>query len=679
MSETETTPTSSRKLQLGCLLVLALAVGIPIGAGGLWWYTSWRAEQEALKAQAAHAEKVFEPAMKELEQPEPTYDIDATIRVIHEVDLALKEHEDLDDWLLHAATRDHRGVAPEILEARKEILKDIQKLYARQTEAEEQQAMWEMTGELLLSTLSVVQVSGNTGIVGPTGSLSVDRKQAQQLLEDTRKRQAERRKILRDIDKIEAELFDALTDYAEVYWDYVEEWDQLSLLRDRAWLAVADGDWEAARASAELAVDKAPQEREAHLILAMSLIESGSSEDLQYAAEILDEYAQEHPDHSAPAFLLMGVLQNRMGNTKAARLSLQQSAAYYPRQAENLDDMLDPYEMRSYLRRSREGAMILEQYRSMMLGAGYFSPDLELARTLFAEGKEEQARAKVLDHFSRRRAQQQWDFVLSDLQFCHDLLGPDYWKIFPEDQWLDLEVSETMFGSGLNVAVNNRSARDLHNATLVLVLHFTDMVPGDYIALAAGETVPAVPGGKSTSFGSVEIAEEVGGIDKQADDIVHHRAILVTNEAVVWVDTDAFKIAKSEEAIEKRKAAPEPEDRYDFDTTVDTLIAQATESASLEVEQSMLGKDDVLIELPRELAILRPLFRLRRNDELFTASDNVIEGDKIVLRFSGVENFDDEAATGSLELVASTPFGEVLFSWAPGEDLTWRLGGAARQ
>ena len=39
---------------------------------------------------------------------EPAYDIDKTIRVIHEVDLALREHDDLDTWLRHAASRDRR-------------------------------------------------------------------------------------------------------------------------------------------------------------------------------------------------------------------------------------------------------------------------------------------------------------------------------------------------------------------------------------------------------------------------------------------------------------------------------------------------------------------------------------------------------------------------------------------
>lgn len=680
---------SWKHLPLGCLLGMALAAGIPIGGAGIWWYRSWQAEQQALAEQAEHAKEVFEPAMEQLTPQEPTYDIDQTIRVIHEVDLALQEKGNLDEWLRYAATRDHRGVAPEVLEARKEILTVIQELYARQTEVEEQQAVWELTGELLLSTLSVVEVSGHSGVIGPTGSLSVDREQAQTLLTDLRQRQKERTEALRDIDKLEAELFTALNDYAEVYWDYVEEWDRLSLVRDRAWLAVAAGDYEAAQSAAELAIQQAPKEREAHLVLAMALIEGGTGEQLDRAAVLLDDYIVEHPDHSAPAFLLKGVLEKKRGNTKEARLLLQQSAAYYPRQAEHLDDMLDPYRMRAYLRRSREGATILEQYRSMMLGAGYFSPDLELARTLFAEGHPEEGRKKVLDHFARRRAQQQWDFILSDLQFCHDLLGPDYWRIFPEDHWLDLEISSAMFGSALNVSVNNRSEKTLHNATLVLVLQFTDMVPGDYIAIAAGKTVPAVNAGASTSFDQVEIDEEVGGLKKTAADIVEHRAILVTNEAVVWVDTDAFKIAESDAFAERRKqqatdaelggSAKPAEERFPaFDVTVDKLVQHATQTASLEIE-SRYGKDDVLIELPKELAILRPLFRLRRNGELYVAEDNVIDGDKIQLRFAGVENFDDKEATGALELVASTPFGEILFSWAPGGDLTWRLGGAARQ
>lgn len=663
----------------GCLVAVLLAAATPIAGGGYLWYRWDQAAQRAQEAQAQRAQEVFAPALEMLEPPpEPDVDIDATIRVIHEIDQALQQQDSLDAWLRHAATRDHRGVAPDVLASRRELFGILQDLYARQTQAEAQQAVWELTGELLLSTLSVVSVSGEAGFTGPSGSLNVDRQQARSLLQDLRERQRERTRLLRDIDQLEKDLFQALLQYAEVYWNYVDEWEQLSLLRDRAWLAVHAGDWGAARASADLAVARAPHDREAHLIAAMARIEGGTAEDHAEAAALLEKYLDRHPDHSAPALLLLGALHEARGEAHEARLALQQAAAYYPRQADALDDALDPYAIRSYLQRSREGGLILEQYRSMMLGAGYFSPDLQLARLLFTQNQDEAARAKVLDHFARRRAQKQWDFILSDLQFCHDLLGPHYWEIFPEDAWLDLQVNPTLLGKGLTLSVRNRSARTLHNATLVLALHLTDMMPGDYVALAAGPTVPAVLAHNTTDFGSITLDLEVDGARKTLDDVVFHRAILVSNEAVVWVDTDAYRIAESQAFREKRRTDAEtpvtsPANRFpSFSQEAQRLLTQARQESKLRVE-SRYGPDDVVVELPRELAILRPLFRLRRGETLFTAKDNLIEGDRIVLRFASVANFDGVEDPGALELVLSSPFGEVVLSWVPGGDLTWRL------
>ena len=321
---------------------------------------------------------------------------------------------------------------------------------------------------------------------------------------------------------LEGDLLRAMTDYSEVYYRYVDEWDDLSVLRDRAYLAAHNGDWDTVVDAATVAIEKAPQEKEAHLLLAMALIEQDQPEQDGRILALLDEYISEHPDSTAPAFQLLGIQHTRMGRTADARLALQQSAAYYPKQAEQLTDMLDPYKVRSFLRKSREGGFILELYKSTMLGAGYWSPDLQMARMLFESGETEAGKEKVLDHFSRRRNQQQWDFVLSDIEFCYDLLGPSFWEIFPEDTYLDLEIEQTMFGSSLNVGINNRSDRTLRNASLLLALQFTDMYATDYEVMAAPRTLPAVPAREETSFGTIEVELELFGGTKTVDDIVHH-------------------------------------------------------------------------------------------------------------------------------------------------------------
>lgn len=670
-----------RRLYAGCGLLVALAIGLPTG-GWLWWQHHTRvAHDRALTAQEQRAEEVFAPALEKLVPAAPTYDIDRTIRVIHGLDLAMKEEDDLDGYLRTLARQDFRGVAPEVVQARREILEILQPLYAKQTELEDQQAMWELTSEMLLATLSVVSVSGDLNVLSPTGTFAVDREQAKTLWSDLKARQAEHEGLQKDVEALDQKLFDALVNYADTYWKYVEEWDRLAVLRDRAYLATRAGDWAAAEASARAAIAVAPSEREAHLLAAMAIVEQGDADRFPEARSLLEDTITQHPDQTAPALLLLGVLDARLGDAAAARLHFQQAAAYYPKQADQLLDMLDPYRMRAFLEKSREGTFIVEIYRSTMLGAGYFSPDLQLARLSFDAGDFEAGRAKVLDHFARRRSQQQWDFVISDITFCQELLGADFRRIFPEDAWLDLEVSRPMMGGGIELAVNNRGDRTLHNSTLVLALHLTDMFPGQYTAVPAPTTVPAVVAHDETAFGTLDPVLQVGGIQKTVDDIVEHRAILISDEAVVWVDTDAFKIAEADEFRKARQQTeagirPPPKDppTEPLRSTYESVVAGLSQGVDLQVEQKY-GKDNVLVTLPRELSILRPIFRLKYGDTTVLAEDNLIEGDRIVLRFTGVENFDQAGAEQDLELVMASPFGDLVLSWKPSGALTWDYRG----
>lgn len=701
------TPATSRKKSTGrnvfagCAVAAVLVVALPIGGWLYWDHRAQQARVEAEVAQSAAAEEQFAPMMAALEEGttgEPAYDIDKTIRVIHEIDLAMQEKQSLEEYLQWASRQDYADVAPEVLEKRKEILGILMRLYAKQVEADDQEAMWQVTSELLLSAFSVVQVSGEASLVSPMAGLEVDREQAQQLLTELKSERAAHKQLMRDITAIETELMAAMVDYGEAYYPYVEEWDQLSVLRDRAYLAVYNGEWEAALAAADLAIEKAPKEREAHLLKAMALIELDNEENAGEIQDLLATYVEDHPDASAPALVLLGVHQARRGDSTQAQLSFQQSAAYFPKQADALTDMVDPYKMRSFLRKSREGSFIVELYKSTMLGAGYFSPDLQLAKMLFDRGDLEGGRQKVLDHFARRRAQKQWDFVVSDIAFCHDLLGPYFWEIFPEETYLDLDAGPSMMGMGsaLNVSVTNRSERTLHNATLLLAIQFTDMYAGDYEVLATPQTVPAVLASDTTDFGSIDVELEKDGTPKTVTDIVHTRAVLISDEAVSWVDTPAYKLAELKELAEKRKTrqaletpspeqAPQVEHRLSkrhprFQPTMDALVESASEVAKVQME-SKYGADNLVVKLPKELSILRPAFRLRYGETLYETTDNVITGENIELRFQGVENFDKDGAEApdDVELLMASPFGDVVFSWKNNGDLTWRFDGSERK
>ncbi len=646
------------------IVVASFPVVLLAAALGGWWL--WREREAALlEAAEATAREEVDPVKAKMEEAAAAApDIDTTIRVVHEIDRALADKATMREYLAAAAAQDYRGVAPDVLDARRRILDVLFRLYALQTRAEEQEELWAVSSEYLLKTMSLVEVGAAT----PTG-VDIDRAQAQKLLEDLRKEKAEHARVTDAIRKEEGALYEAVSDYAATLRPHVEAWEKLCLLRDRARLAARSGDWAAAEQAALAAIALSPGEREAHLLAAQAILEGGTPEDWQRAEALLDEVLTRHPDQSAPALLLKGVLARKRGEVRAATLDFEQSASMYPKQAAKLADMLDPYRQRAYLDQSRQGGWILEGYRSTMLGAGYFSPDLQLAKASFEAGQFEAGRQRVLEHFGRRRAQAQWDFLLSDIQFCLDLLGEDYRAIFPEDAWLDLVVKPELIGGGISLAVDNRSERTLRNATLVLAIQYTDMLPGQYVAKAAEKTLPAVLPRETTDFGSLDIDAEWLGKQKTRADVVQHRAVLLSDDAVVWVDTDEFKMAEAKEFRERPKASPT------MASKMDTLVSEAGRAATV-AAATRLGDDGVVLELPRGLSILAPVFTLSYGGREIAATKNVIEGDKIKLDFRGLANFEAaDASLGDLVLTVGSVFGERRLRWAPAGGMKWRFVG----
>lgn len=639
-------------------IVAGAALAVGFAGGFLWWQ-----ELQALEAHEAAAAEAFSPVVSAMQDavadrdPAAPYDIDETVRVVHAIDLALAESGSMDAYLREMARQDYRGVEPEVLLARRELMDVLWRMYALQVEQEEQEAMWAVASELLLGSLSVVSVEADVSPVMPTGSVRIDGTRAQALYERLEEEQDARLALGRQGRDLERQLIEALVAYSEAYHRVLEEWERVCVARDRAYIAAHGGDWQTTIAAADEAIRLAPMEREAHLLRAMAQIESGAV----LAPEVADAVADDlsgliaaHPDHSAPALLLLGTLKARIGDREGARVDLELAAAYFPRQAEHLTDMLDPYAMRAWLRKTREGSWVRDQYHASMLGAGYFSPDLQLARLHFDAGDFEAGRQKVLDHFSRRRAQRQWDLVLADIALCTDLLGEDYRRIFPEDAWLDLELDEAMFGSKLALSVVNRSDRGLHNATLVLALHLTDMHVGDYATLVAGETVPEVAPHATTGFGTTEVAFTLDGDTKTVEDIVSTRAILVSNEAVVWVDTAGFKL---------EAARGTPPRSVPAGASLSQRALASARQASLRVEASFL-KDDVEIRIPRRFAILRPVFELEVDGVRHRPEEDRIDGDGISLRFPGVAELEGPGRP-ALVLHAGTSLGAVRFHWSP--------------
>ncbi len=653
--------------------VLAVLV---LGGGGAWWW--WQArEQRALDAAAKAAEAEFAPAIARLAEAEgEPVDIDKTIRVLHQVDESMRHQATLHEFLASVAKEDWRGVPADVLEARQAILDAQLALYSKQTELEQQEAAYSLTRDLILTTLSVVAVEGEGGIT-PDASFKVDRAAAERRLEELAVAESERRGLLRDVDEHERALIEASLRYATVWAEWMEEYDRVCHHRDRAWMASAAEDWDAVEREARAAIRLAPQEKEAHMLLARALIARGTPESLGEADALLAPFADgSKPGAMAPALLLRGTLRQARGDRVGAAEDFRHATLAYPTQAARLDDVLDPYRMRSALRKSRAGAGVVESYSATMVGAGWFSPELHLARQAYDRGDREAGKAAVIDHFERRRAQQQWDYILTDLAWAEAVLGDDFRSIFPEESWLDLHAEPTLFGVGskLDLKVDNRSSRPLKNAALVLCVRFTDMLGGDYVTFSGERTVPEVAAKGTTSFGAVDIDTEVFGKPRSEDDIVELRAILVTDDGVLWVDTDKYEAEMLAAAKVRHRADPagaaEERDRWS------RLVDEAGRGAALSREKGLV-QDALEIQLPAKLVWLRPRFTLRYGDATLEADTNVVEGDKIVLRFTGIGDLlTRDQAPRQADLVCDSVFGTFVLSFGPTPDGGWSYLGA---
>ncbi len=153
----------------GCLRG-ALGVGLlllSLGAGAFGLH-AWR--QHAAEAWQAEATAAYAPARAALEAPSPAApDLDRTVRVLRELDLALQGTADMGDWLSQVAQHDHRFVDPRVLRSRARLMDALFAIWSVQAEREEREAAWGLSSELLLATLSVVDVQGRYDGLLPQG------------------------------------------------------------------------------------------------------------------------------------------------------------------------------------------------------------------------------------------------------------------------------------------------------------------------------------------------------------------------------------------------------------------------------------------------------------------------------------------------------------------------------
>ncbi|MBI5362167.1 MAG: hypothetical protein HZA53_03245 [Planctomycetes bacterium] len=630
---------------------VALAAVVLIGGAAAWWLSTREVRREEARVEAR---KELEPLARKLaEAPEAApgpYDIDTTMRVLAELDRAARESRTTREWVERLARQDWRGVPKEVLDVRARVLDVLVRMAGVLGRVEEHDRNWEE----YRGVLEAVEMANATSLrlsLGPIGLRhDADESVRQKARAELEAKLAEREGLLHAFEPLRTELFQALDAGAPAMRKVAQDWEALCLARDAAYLAAVRRDWEATARRAREAIERSPSETEAHLLFVLAQVEGDlpTSPELGSADALIDRFVAEHPDQAAPALLLRGVWNAKHGRATDARADFELAATRYPQQSARLADAVDPYAMRGYLRDTTQGRNVTGMYQALSLGAGWFSPELQLARLAFDAGDRAAGRRQVLEHFQRRRKGSQWSLVLYDVDFCEGLLGDDFTALFPEVSYLDLVIEPTTLSSlvsgaarlvgqdaerVLEAKVTNRSDRSLANAALVLCLRVTDMHPDDYSTLAL-PTQPAVPARTQTVFGAVELDPALRARGKTIDDLVEPvRAILLTDEAVFRIDSVRFK----NDRIERYLA----ENGTGVPVSLSARLEQAVERvrAGRDAMKLELSATEWRVELPREVALLGPLFRLehdgKRLDEALDPGDveNVLEGERVVLTF----------------------------------------------
>lgn len=635
------------------------------------------------------------------------YDIEQTVRVLNALEIAQANSKNFNEFLEYMAKQDYTGVAPDVMESKQKLLPILQYMYKLQRQDKDLNDLWMLARSAARGAASADDPFRLAGAVfgNPLAILDIMHSDDASKATDAAFEQYEKDKELkaslkRDIEKLRASYLQYLTDYAPIYHKYMKEYDALCVQKDRAYLDLYGGRVGDALGHTRQILSKYPHNSEAMLLQSMALImkapamalpsspegdtivgkpgiesyvspsgdEGGAGGSFGEANATLDYYMQEYPGKTAPALVLKGLMAQKMGNEQAAMSYFDQASIEYPRQAAQLTDMLDSYRTRTYLNKTTEGQFLQRLYSSTMEGYGMFSPNLLKAKHFANQGKMEQARQEIYNHFFRRGNQGIYSALLSDMQFCEEHLYGPFKQLLIEHSYLDVEVSpkrEWLFWKSddlLNVKIINRSDIDLQNVRVFLCIHYTDMYKDEYDVVKVPRTMNIIPKHSTADLDTLRITYP----GKKYDDITRIRAIAVTDDRICWVDDVNYKqnhvldfLRGGRSQSEQLQQARE-EYLTNYSLNPDQLRQTLKEGSSVLPPEEDPGEEksfwdkvegwitfpdnNLKIELPRVLTMLDPVFSLRAIDgmDALSPKENYLAGTAIHLEFDYVPQYEEK-------------------------------------
>lgn len=621
------------------------------------------------------------------------YDIEATVRAMNSIELAQSQSSDFLGYLEYLSKEDYSKVAPEILETKIKLLPILQKMSELKSRYSELDDIWMLAqcAAAGVNSISNQVSSATTDGVSSLMNVAVDvtatpllvlklgngvSNASAEMFSEYNKAKDLRFDIKKEIDAVRLSYIDYLTEYAPVYHKYMKEFDHLCLKKDKAYLDIYGGRNQDAYNTTKEILKDYPTNREALLLNAIACVnlsyKSSDKDNVLYtlptqndslsnvdgtdkyileANKTIDKYLELYPSKSAPALVARAMLNFATGNDNQALSNLDQAAIEYPKQAEELTDMLNSYKFRSYLNKTPEGKYLLRLYTSTMEGYGIFSPNFQKATYWEKKGDINKSSKEIFNHFFRRGNQGIYSCLLSDMEYCEKNLENSFKKLLMEHSYIDLNIKPTSdwkFSDKSNeIAVNikNRSDLQFENVRLFLCIHYTDMYVDEYDVVKSS-TINVIKSNESADFDDIKIEYQ----DKKYSDITRIRAIAMTDDKICWVDAPNYKI---EHASKKNTSMEESINnlrRMNFqriykmdDSKIKGLLSgiKIPTKESKGLFSSFVGGQKINFELPRILTLLDPVFSINeiQSQSSLTPTKNILAGSNILLEFD--KDFED--------------------------------------
>lgn len=648
------------------------------------------------------------------EQSDAPYDIEQTIRIIHAMELAQVKSENFDDFLDYMAHQDYSGVAPDVLEAKRKLFPLLEYTYKLQNQYEQMDNTWmlmrtlakgseSLTEDISIGKLIIMLHSDIFALIelvaGGDAEKAIDEAFTQ--YEEDKELKG---KMLEDLQQLRAAYREYLEYYVPIYKKYMQEYDSLCVEKDQAYFDLYGGRADDALLHTQNILKKYPENAETMLLQSMGLILVSASEDQpkptismndvetglpttpndtiqeepeqilpmngkqQAAYNLLQQYNKLYPDRTAPALVLEGLLYQQLGDEQTALIRFNQASVEYPRQAERLTDMLDAYNMRSYLVKTPEGQYLRRLYASTMEGYGLFSPNLLKAHQYANQGDMEASRKEIYNHFFRRGNQGIYDELLSDMQFCEEHLYGPFKSLLLEQSYIDVSVeplSSWVFWDNkhiVRVNINNRSDLRLENVRLFLCIHYTDMYKDEYDVVKVAKTQNIIEPHSVADLDTLWLRYP----GKNYDDITRIRAIAMTDDRICWIDEVDYKQNQAlanqrgnNNSLSQQQKQAHEEYLSNYSLEPQQLLSTIRQGVSVmppEEDPSekkswwkrntgwIRNPDNTLsIELPRALVMTDPIFSIHPIDaaDALLPDENYLAGTAIHLHFDYEPQYEE--------------------------------------